>query len=172
VSVDQLAKWNTHLLLNCNWVVNMPTDAEKLCSLVLISTKPGEPRSSSSHYGRDDRDSLNVCHSRRAPIQTGVSWEGRLQSGSAWLALKALNQSRLFSADICSGARLDVNIEIVATSASIFANEALSISFINCPLKLNLLVPEFTANIEVGSLSSHAETNDESTLDKLVRIMS
>jgi hypothetical protein len=67
---------------------------------------------------------------------------------------------------------LDVNIEIVATSASIFANEALSISFINCPLKLNLLVPEFTANIEVGSLSSHAETNDESTLDKLVRIMS
>lgn len=70
----------------------MPTDTEELRALVLVTAKACEPGGSTTHDGRDHRDCLDVGDSSRAAIETGVGWEGRLQSGSTGLALKALNK--------------------------------------------------------------------------------
>jgi hypothetical protein len=67
---------------------------------------------------------------------------------------------------------LNINVKVIATSASILSNEALSISLINSPLQLELLVPELTSQIKVSSLGSHTESNHKSALDELVRVVS
>lgn len=67
---------------------------------------------------------------------------------------------------------MNINIEIITTSASILSNEALLVGLIDSPLKLDLLVPELTSHVDVGSLGSHAESDHECTLDELVRVVS
>ena len=67
---------------------------------------------------------------------------------------------------------MNINIEIIATAASILSEETLFVCLIDSTLKLNLFVPELTTDVDVSSLSSHTETNNKSTLNEFVRIMS
>ena len=67
---------------------------------------------------------------------------------------------------------MGVDIKIIATSAGILSKESLSICLLNCSIELKSFIPEFTSNIDVSSLGSHGESDNEGTLDKLVRIMS
>jgi hypothetical protein len=67
---------------------------------------------------------------------------------------------------------LNVDIEVIATSAGVLAEEALGIGLINCALELNLLIPELASHVDVSGLGSHTETNNESAFDELVRIVS
>ena len=71
----------------------MTTNTEQLGTLVLVATESGEPRSTTSHDCRNNRDSLYICDGSRATVESSISWEGRLQSGSTGLALEAFNQS-------------------------------------------------------------------------------
>ena len=66
---------------------------------------------------------------------------------------------------------MDVHIEIIATAAGILAKETFSIGFINCALQLDLFIPEFTTNVDVGSFGSHAEADNEGAFNKLVGVM-
>jgi hypothetical protein len=66
---------------------------------------------------------------------------------------------------------LNINVEVVARTACVLSEEALLVGFINSALELDLLVPEFTSDVDISCLGSHTETDNESTLDKFVRIM-
>jgi len=66
---------------------------------------------------------------------------------------------------------MHVNIEVITTVTCVFAQKAFSISFLDCSLKLVNLVPKFSTDINVSRLCSHGKTNDESSFNKLVRIM-
>ena len=66
---------------------------------------------------------------------------------------------------------MNVDIEIVAAAARILSEESLSVSLINCTLELDLLIPKLTTNVDVGSLCSHTESDNKSTLNELVRVM-
>jgi hypothetical protein len=67
---------------------------------------------------------------------------------------------------------LNINIKIISTAASILSKEALLVCLIYRSLELDLLIPEFTTNVNVGSFSSHTETNNKSTFHKLMRVVS
>ena len=67
---------------------------------------------------------------------------------------------------------MHVDVVVIATSACVLSEEALSIGFIDCALKLDLFVPELAADINVSGLCSHTEANNESTFDELMRIVS
>ena len=67
---------------------------------------------------------------------------------------------------------MNINVKVIATSASILSNEALLICFIDSPLELDLLVPELASHVEVGGLRSHAESDHECALDELVGVVS
>jgi hypothetical protein len=67
---------------------------------------------------------------------------------------------------------LDVNVKVIARATGILAKETLLIGFVNCSLELDLLIPEFSTNINICSLSSHTETDNQCSLDELVRVMS
>ena len=64
------------------------------------------------------------------------------------------------------------HIEIVAATAGVFADKSLLVGLINGSLKLDLLVPKLTSDVDVGSLGTHAKTNDKSTFNELVWVVS
>ena len=64
------------------------------------------------------------------------------------------------------------DIKVVATATGILSDKTLGVGLINSFLKLQLLVPELTTYVDVRSLGPHTEADDESTLNKLVRVMS
>ena len=65
-----------------------------------------------------------------------------------------------------------MNIEVISRPTGILSDHALGIGLFDCLLKLNLLVPELASPVNVGSLCSHTETNNEGSFDKLMRVMS
>ena len=67
---------------------------------------------------------------------------------------------------------MNINVKVIATSASILSNEALLVSLIHSPLQLDLLIPELASHVEVSRLGAHAESNHECALDELVRVVS
>jgi hypothetical protein len=148
------------------------TNTEELGTLVLVATESGEPRGTTSHDCRNNRDSLYICDGSRATVESSISWEGRLQSGSTGLALEAFNQSRFFTANIGSSTTLNIDIKVVATSAGVLSNEALSVCLIDSLLELDHLVPELSTAVNISSLCSHTETNNECALNEFMRVMS
>lgn len=64
------------------------------------------------------------------------------------------------------------DIKVVATATGILSDKTLGVGLINSFLKLQLLVPELSTHVDVRSLGPHTEADDESTLNKLVRVMS
>jgi hypothetical protein len=67
---------------------------------------------------------------------------------------------------------VNINIKVITTSASVFTKESLLIGFIDSLLKTVGLMPELSSYINIGSLGLHTKTNDQSSFDKLMRIMS
>jgi len=172
MSFNKLAQGNAHLLLDRHRIVDVAADAEKLRTRVLVTTKAVEPSGAATHDCRDHSDGLHICDRRGAPVQARVCWEGRLQTRATGLSLERLDEGSLLTADICAGATMHYDIEVEATVAGVFAQQALCVGLVDSALKLDLLVPELTANINVGSLGTHAEANDKSALDQLVRVVS
>jgi hypothetical protein len=66
---------------------------------------------------------------------------------------------------------VDVDIEIVATAACVLSQETLSVGLLDCTLKLVDLIPELTAYVNISGLSAHGETDNQRTLDELVRVV-
>ena len=64
------------------------------------------------------------------------------------------------------------DIEVVTTATSVLTNKTLGVGFIDRTLELHLLVPKLTSHVDVGSLGTHAESDDECTFHKLVGVMS
>ncbi len=95
--LNQLLQTDAQLLLFCAGSVDMPTDAVQLGAVVVLASKRGEPLRASTQDCGGHSHSLYVGDSGWAAIQTHISWEGRLQSGLALLALQGLNQSCLFT---------------------------------------------------------------------------
>ena len=67
---------------------------------------------------------------------------------------------------------MSIDIEVIATAASILAEEALVISLLDRTLQLKSLIPELASDVNVRGLGAHGETNEKRTLDELVRIVS
>lgn len=150
----------------------MTTDAEKFSSGIARATEATEPVCTSTHNGRANSNCFDVCHSCGATPKAGVGWKWRLHAGLSRLALKGLNKSTFLTTNISTSTSVNINIKVISSTASVLTEESLSISFIDCLLKLYLLIPELASNIDVSSLSTHAETNDECTFDKFVRVVS
>jgi hypothetical protein len=100
-----------------------------------------------------------------------MSWEGRLESRTTRLTLERLDKCRLFSANIGAGSTMDIDVEVIATSAGVLAEESSLVGFIDCLLQLKSLVPELTSNVDVSGLGTHGEPNTESALYELVWIV-
>ena len=91
-----------------------PEIAEQLGAGVVGLPKPANHAAPRRRMCRHDRDGLDVVDGGRAAVDAGAGRERRLQARLALLALQALQQRRLFAADVSAGAVVDVEVEVPA----------------------------------------------------------
>ena len=92
-----------------------------------------------------------------------------------------------FTANISTSTRVNIDIEIISTSASIFTNKSSSISlerygledkkyfssyFFDGSFEFVGFNPEFTSDVDVSGFSSHGETDNKGTFDQFVGVTS
>ena len=63
------------------------------------------------------------------------------------------------------------DVKIVTGTASIFANQSLFVSLVNCNLDIGCFVIELSSNVNVSRTGSHGSTGDEASFDELMRIV-
>ena len=171
MALNKLPKRDAHLLLNSDRVVDMATDAEEFGARILVTAEAIEPVGSTAHDSRAYGHGLDICHRRRAAVQTSVGWEGRLQTRATGLAFERLDERGLFSTDVSASTAVHNHIEVIATAASILADHTLRVGFIDSSLQLELLIPKLTSHVDVGGLGAHSEANNKGSFDELVRVV-
>lgn len=151
VLVDQLLKGDGHLLLDGSGVVDVTGDTEKLGTSVALTTERVEPTGATAENCRGNGDSLNVGDGRRAAEDTDGSRERRLQTGLAGLALERLDKGGLLTADVGAHSTVEEDVEVVARSASVLADQAGLVCLLDGALEDRRLVVELTTDVDVCS---------------------
>lgn len=171
MTVDKLSQRDAHLLLHSDGVVNVPRNAEEFGARVLGSPETIEPGGTTTHNRGAHRDSLNVGDRGGAAVNASIGWKWWLETGATRLAFERLDEGGLLPTDVGAGARVHVDVEVEAGVAGVLAEEALRVGLVDSALQLNLFVPKFAANIDVGSLRSHGEADEESALNEFVGVV-
>src|SRR6185312_8759016 len=94
-----------------------------------------------------------------------------LQTRLAGLTFEAFEQAHFLAADIGAGAAMEIKVEIEARAARVLAEEAGRVSLLDRSLKIQRLVIEFTADIDVAGGRAHRRAREQATLDQLMRIV-
>lgn len=151
VLVDKLAKRDGHLLLDSGGVVDVARDTEELGTGVALATERVEPTSTATDDGRGDSNGLDVGDGGRATEDTNASREWGLQAGLAGLALERLDEGGLLTTDVGAHTTVDVDVKVVAGTASVLANQTGLVSLLDGALEDSGLVVELATNVNVRS---------------------
>jgi hypothetical protein len=170
--LQELLQRDAHLLLNHTWVVHMSRDTEQLRALVALPPEGCEPRSTATADRRRHSHRLHVRHGGRASKQPHVRREWRLEPGLALFALDTLDQRRLLSTDIRSGAPVEVHIELVPGATGVLADVPGLVGFVDGLLHVRSLLKELATNVDVGGGGVHGTPGDEAAFDELVGVAS
>mmetsp|Transcript_38798 Transcript_38798/g.97762 ORF Transcript_38798/g.97762 Transcript_38798/m.97762 type:complete len:234 (+) Transcript_38798:276-977(+) len=159
VTIDQFFEWNAHFFLHCTGLVHVTRNRKQLGSVVVLASQRSKPFTTTAKDRRTTSNCFHVGHGGRAAVQTNVCGEGRLKTWLTRVALKTLDQRGLLTADVCSGPTMNVHIEWPAALACIRADQTGSIGLIDGNLEFLRLLHELTANVNVGSVSTHTEAS-------------
>lgn len=157
--------------------------------MVSLTTERGEPSATSSRDRRCDGNSLDVGDGRGTAEESDIGRERRLQSGLALLALNGFDEGCLFTADVGTGASVQIDVKVVAGSAGVLSDETGGIGLVDGLLNVRCFLVEFTSDVDVGLIASqlgasidngvkltsrgvHGSTGHQTTLDQLVRVAS
>jgi hypothetical protein len=151
VLVDELAERDGHLLLDGGGVVDVARDTEELGTGVTLATERVEPTSTATDDGGGDSDGLDVGDGGRATEDTDGSREWGLQAGLAGLALERFDEGGLLTADVSAHTTVDVDVKVVAGTASVLADQTGLVSLLDGALQNSGLVVELTTDVDVRS---------------------
>mmetsp|Transcript_7723 Transcript_7723/g.47889 ORF Transcript_7723/g.47889 Transcript_7723/m.47889 type:complete len:475 (-) Transcript_7723:181-1605(-) len=172
VPVDQLSEGDAHLFFHRARLVDVPTDAEELGPVIVLSSEAREPARPSTQDGRRHGDRFYIGDCGRAPVQAHACWEGRLQTRLSLLAFQAFQQGGLFSADVGPSTIVDEEIVVVPAAAGVFPQETRVVGFLPGLLQSKPFVDVLSADVNVADAGTHAYTCQEAAFQQLVRIVS
>lgn len=150
VLFNQFSQRNGHFFFNSAWVVDVTRDTEELGATVAWTTEACEPLATTSQDSRSHSNGFDVSHGRRATEQTDISGERRLQSRLALFAFDGFDQTGLFTANVCTGTAMNVDIEIVAATACVLADQSSGVSLVDSFLEVRSFVVELTTDVNVS----------------------
>merc|ERR1719295_45124 len=120
---------------------------------------------------RDGHLLLNIGHCSWAPENSDVSREWWLKPWFPLLSLEALDEGRLFSADVGAGAAVDEDVKVVAAAASVLPQKALVVSLFDGNLEVCCLVVEFSSGVNVCGPCAHGTSCDQASFNQLVGVV-
>jgi hypothetical protein len=132
-------------------VVDVARDTEELGTGVTLATERVEPTSTATDDGGGDSDGLDVGDGGRATEDTDGSREWGLQAGLAGLALERFDEGGLLTADVSAHTTVDVDVKVVAGTASVLADQTGLVSLLDGALQNSGLVVELTTDVDVRS---------------------
>ena len=103
--------------------VDVARQLEQLGAFVLLAADAREPFRAAAQDGRDDRDALDIVDRGRAAVEARARRERRLEARLALLALEAFEHRGFFAADVGAGAAVDEQVEVVARSGGVLAQQ-------------------------------------------------
>ena len=110
--LDQLAQRNADIASSTlHGLLTWPEMQNTLVPEFFGRPKLGEPRRAAPQDRRRHRDAFDVVDRGRAAVEPDGGRERRLQPRHALLAFEALEQRRLFAADVGAGAAMEVEVE-------------------------------------------------------------
>lgn len=170
VAVDQLAQGDRHLLLDSAGVVDVSGDTEKLGTSVALTAERREPAGATTHDGGGDGDSLDVGDGTGAAEETDSSGERGLKTGLAGLTLDGLDEGGLLTTDVGAHTTVDVDVEVVAGTAGVLADQASLVGLVDSPLENGSFLVKFTTDVDVSGVGVHGTADDEATFDELLGV--
>ena len=171
VAFNQLLQRDRHFLLDGAGVVDVAGDVEELGAGIPGPSEGEEPFATAAADGRSDGDRFHVGDRRRAAKDAHIGRKRGLESGFALLPFQRLDEGRLFAADVSAGSAVHENVEIVAGTAGVLADEAVLVRLLDGDLDVGRLVVKLAADVNVGGPGSHGPSGDQAALDELVRIV-
>src|SRR5262249_4759953 len=130
MSFQKLAQRNAHGFFDVAWSLYMSRDAEQLCASVVCTANTRKPRCAAAQDVRRNRNRFHVVYSGRASVKTNIRRERRLQARLPLLAFQAFQQRRFLSANVGTGAVMNVEIEVPAMNI-ILADQLGFIGFVD-----------------------------------------
>src|SRR5665213_2760465 len=167
--VDQLANRHAQRHLVISRLLDVARDRNDLEARRAYGTRLREPLRAVAQDVRQIGQRLDVVYDRRFTIESLDRRKRRLEARFAALALERVEQSRLFTADIRTGAALDREFEIVIAAADPFADVpgvAGLLHGIAHDLEAGL---ELAANIDERVMAADGVRTEQDALDDLVR---
>lgn len=150
VLLQQLLQRYTHLFLHHTRVVDVSTDTKHLCSGIPLPSKSSKPRSTSSSNRGRHSNRLDICHGRRTTEQSYIGREWRLESWFTLFTLDGFDQSGFFSANVCSGTPMQVDVERVSCPTRVFSDESSFVSLVDGLLDVRCFLVELSSDVDVG----------------------
>lgn len=171
VLLDQLAQRDGHLLLDCDGVVDVTGDTEKLGTGVTFTTEGREPAGTTAHDGRCDSNGLDVGDCAGATEQTDCGGEGRLETGLAGLTLNGLDERGLLTTNVGTHSSVNVYVKVVSGTAGVLADQASCVGLVDSVLENSSFVVELATDVDVGGVGVHSTTHHQATLDQLLGVL-
>src|SRR5215472_5011739 len=169
--LDQLAQRNTHRLFDIARRVHVARQAEDFRAGVAGPADPGKPSGPAPQDRRDDCDRLDIVDRCRTTIETDLCREWRLEARLALAAFEALEQPGLLPADIGARAAMQIEFEIPAGAAGVFADQAGVVALVDRGLQAFGFVIELAADVDVAGVDTHACRGKNTPFDQLVGVV-
>src|SRR5690606_32238788 len=171
VLLNQLLERDAHRLFDDARPLDMAADLDELGALVVLASEGAEPRGPAPQDRRDDRDALDVVDGRRAAVEARAGRKRRLQARLAFLAFEAFDHRGLFAADVSARAAVHENVEVVARSGGVLAQQASVVGLGHGREQRLGLADELAADVDVSRPRAHREAGYQRAFDQLVRIV-
>src|SRR5215469_166898 len=171
MALDQLLEREAHLLLDIARRVDVAGDAENLRPAVSRPANPREPRRAAAQDGWHDRDSLDIVDRCRTTVESDSCRKWRFQPRLALASFEAFEKPSLLAADIRTGAPVQIEVEVVARAASVFADQSPRISFVDRRLQPQRFVIEFAADVNVAVVHAHPDRCQQAAFDQFLWVV-
>src|SRR6185312_14291126 len=118
---------------------------------------------------RNGRERLDVVDRSRLGEDAGHRGERRLDARIAAPAFDGVHHRGLFTADVRASTLVDHNVDALAASHRVLADDASVVGLANCLAHANQRLRELAANVDVRGLGADRVGTDRATFDERVR---
>jgi len=120
---------------------------------------------------RPVHQAADVVDRRGTAVQPHGGGERRLEARLALLALQALEQRGLLTADISAGAAVHVDVVVKAGIAGVLADQSGLVSLLDRLAQPLGLAVELAAHVDVAGAGADGETGHQAALEQAVRVV-
>lgn len=166
--LDEFFEWDGHFFLDGARIVDVSGNAEEFGACIALAAEAVEPASSTPDDSRGHGNRLDIGNGGGAAEQTDGGRERWLQAWLTRLTLEGFDQRSLFATNVRAHAAMDVDVEVITRTTSVFADQAFLVGLLDSALENGGLMVKFPTNVYISGTAIHGAASDKAAFDQLV----